>query len=76
MIGRSEPTWRLDAVGSKPTYAVTGPDARWSPTPGVDVWTKPLHSSSPRNSAYRFVLMADQSSIFTAKKQAVERVAS
>ena len=42
----SDPTCRLDAVGSKPMYAVTGSLASASAGPSVASYTRPRHSSS------------------------------
>ena len=42
----SEPTCRLDAVGSKPMYAVTALRRERSATPSVASYTSPRHVSS------------------------------
>ena len=46
MIGSSEPTCRLEAVGSKPTYAVTRSRANMSRAPSVMSYSIPRHSNS------------------------------
>ncbi len=56
ITGTRLPTWRLGAVGSKPTYPVTGPRASRARRPGVSSWIRPRCPSSSRSASW-FVVM-------------------
>jgi len=50
--GHEGPTWRLEAVGSKPMYAVTFSRASSSRAPSVALATCPRHSKFPKQIAH------------------------
>src|SRR5215469_16621113 len=71
MIVRSVPTCRLDAVGSKPMYAVTCSLANASASPSVASDTRPRHCSSSHRLIITVVYEAGTREMIVSRRAAL-----